>query len=146
MLRSEPAVKKAPSRHLVSTAKPLASNPPPNPYDSKCPTRIVLDRIADKWTVLVLGLLSQRPRRFNQLRREIDGLTQKMLSQTLKALERDGLVARKVIPSAPVTVEYSITPLGATLSATVDELQRWALDHIGEVVQAQRRYDAAAPR
>jgi DNA-binding HxlR family transcriptional regulator len=146
MLRSEPAVKKAPSRHLVSTAKPSASNPPPNPYDSKCPTRIVLDRIADKWTVLVLGVLSQRPLRFNQLRREIDGLTQKMLSQTLKALERDGLVARKVIPSAPVTVEYSITPLGATLSATVDELQRWARDHIGEVVQAQRRYDAAAPR
>jgi DNA-binding HxlR family transcriptional regulator len=145
MLRSEPAVKKAPSRHLVSTAKPSASNPPPNPYDSKCPTRIVLDRIADKWTVLVLGVLSQRPLRFNQLRREIDGLTQKMLSQTLKALERDGLVARKVIPSAPVTVEYSITPLGATLSATVDELQRWARDHIGEVVQAQRRYDAAAP-
>jgi DNA-binding HxlR family transcriptional regulator len=146
MLRSEPAVKKAPSRHLVSTAKPSASNPRPNPYDSKCPTRIVLDRIADKWTVLVLGVLSQRPLRFNQLRREIDGLTQKMLSQTLKALERDGLVARKVIPSAPVTVEYSITPLGATLSATVDELQRWARDHIGEVVQAQRRYDAAAPR
>jgi DNA-binding HxlR family transcriptional regulator len=146
MLRSESAVKKALSRHLVSTAKPLRSNLPPNPYDSKCPTRIVLDRIADKWTVLVLGLLSQRPRRFNQLRREIDGLTQKMLSQTLKALERDGLVARKVIPSAPVTVEYSITPLGATLSATVDELQRWASDHIGEVVQAQRRYDAGAPR
>jgi DNA-binding HxlR family transcriptional regulator len=146
MLRSEPAVKKAPSRHLVSTAKPSASNPRPNPYDSKCPTRIVLDRIADKWTVLVLGVLSQRPLRFNQLRREIDGLTQKMLSQTLKALERDGLVARKVIPSAPVTVEYSITPLGATLSATVDELQRWARDHIGEVVQAQRRFDAAAPR
>jgi DNA-binding HxlR family transcriptional regulator len=146
MLRSEPAVKKAPSRHLVSTAKPSASNPPPNPYDSKCPTRIVLDRIADKWTVLVLGVPSQRPLRFNQLRREIDGLTQKMLSQTLKALERDGLVARKVIPSAPVTVEYSITPLGSTLSATVDELQRWARDHIGEVVQAQRRYDAAAPR
>jgi DNA-binding HxlR family transcriptional regulator len=146
MFRSEPAVKKALSRHLVSTAKPRRSNLPPNPYDSKCPTRIVLDRIADKWTVLVLGVLSQRPLRFNQLRREIDGLTQKMLSQTLKALERDGLVARKVIPSAPVTVEYSITPLGATLSATVDELQRWARDHIGEVVQAQRRYDAAAPR
>ena len=104
----------------------------------------MLDRIADKWTVLVLGLLCQRPLRFNQLRREIDGLTQKMLSQTLKALERDGLVARKVIPTAPVTVEYSITPLGATLSATVDELQRWARDHIGEVVEAHRRYDADA--
>src|SRR5271166_5907557 len=84
MLRSDPAVKKALSRHLVSSAKLRASKRPPNPYDSKCPTRIVLDRIADKWTVLVLGLLSQRPLRFNQLRREIDGLTQKMLSQTLR--------------------------------------------------------------
>ena len=144
MLRPEGSIKKALPRHLVSAAKPGASKPP-NPYDSKCPTRVVLDRIADKWTVLVLGLLCQRPLRFNQLRREIDGLTQKMLSQTLKALERDGLVARKVIPTAPVTVEYSITPLGATLSATVDELQRWARDHIGEVLEAQRRYDCAAP-
>ena len=144
MLRSERSVKEALPGHLVSAAKPAASKPPPNPYDSKCPTRVVLDRIADKWTVLVLGLLCERPLRFNQLRREIDGLTQKMLSQTLKALERDGLVARKVIPSAPVTVEYSITPLGATLSATVDELQRWARDHIGEVVEAHRRYDADA--
>jgi len=67
-----------------------------------------------------------------------------MLSQTLKALERDGLVARRVMPTVPVAVEYSITPLGATLSAAVDELQRWARDHIGEVVKAQRRYDAGA--
>ena len=67
-----------------------------------------------------------------------------MLSQTLKALERDGLVTRKAFPTVPVTVEYSITPLGATLSATVDELQRWARDHIGEVVKAQRRYDSTA--
>ena len=144
MLRSERAVKKAPPRHLVSARKPRAARPPPNPYDSKCPTRVVLDRIADKWTVLVLGLLCQRPLRFNQLRREVDGLTQKMLSQTLKALERDGLVTRKAFPTVPVTVEYSITPLGATLSATVDELQRWARDHIGEVVKAQQRYDASA--
>jgi DNA-binding HxlR family transcriptional regulator len=102
----------------------------------------VLDRIADKWTVLVLGSLSEGPLRFNQLRREIDGLTQKMLSQTLKGLERDGLVSRKVTPTVPISVEYSITPLGATLSATVEELQRWARDHIGQVVEAQRRYDA----
>jgi DNA-binding HxlR family transcriptional regulator len=80
--------------------------------------------------------------RFNQLRRKIDGLTQKMLSQTLKALERDGLVSRKVKATVPVAVEYSITPLGARLSATVDELQRWARDHIGEVDSARRRYDS----
>ena len=143
MLRSEAAVKRALPRHLVSSAKPRDVKAPPNPFDSKCPTRVVLDRIADKWTVLVLGLLCKEPLRFNQLRREIDGLTQKMLSQTLKALERDGLVARKVTPTVPITVEYSITPLGETLSATVEELQRWARDHIGEVVKAQKRYDAA---
>ncbi len=145
MRQSERAVKKASSSQLVSAAKPRASQSPPNPYDSKCPTRVVLDRIGDKWTVLVLGLLCERPLRFNQMRRKIDGLTQKMLSQTLKALDRDGLVARKVNATMPVTVEYSITPLGATLAATVEELQRWARDHIEEVVQAQRRYDSATP-
>jgi DNA-binding HxlR family transcriptional regulator len=143
MLRFVSPVKKALSRHLVSSAKPRAGDLPPNPYDSKCPTRIVLDRIADKWTVLVLGLLCRGPLRFNQLRREIDGMTQKMLSQTLKGMERDGLITRTVKPTAPVTVEYAITPLGATLAAALDALQQWATDHIGEVVKAQHRYDAA---
>jgi DNA-binding HxlR family transcriptional regulator len=149
MLRSDDVVKKAPPRHLISAPKPrgakraVATLRDANPYDAKCPTRMVLDRIGDKWTVLVLGLLSRGPRRFNQLRREVDGLTQKMLSQTLKALERDGLVARKVTPSVPVMVEYSITLLGGTLAATVDELQRWARAHIAEVIKAQQRYDAA---
>jgi DNA-binding HxlR family transcriptional regulator len=141
MLRSDGAVKKAPVRHLISAAKPRGRKPAPNPYSAKCPTRLVLDRIGDKWTVLVLGLLSAQPQRFNALRRQIDGLTQKMLSQTLKTLERDGLVARKVIPTVPVNVEYSITPLGATLAVTLDGLQRWAQTHIGEVVAAQHRYD-----
>ena len=149
MLRSDTVVKKAPPRHLITAPKPRDAKRSANlrdadPYNAKCPTRVVLDRIGDKWTVLVLVLLSRGPRRFNQLRREVDGLTQKMLSQTLKALERDGLVARKVTPSVPVSVEYSITPLGATLAATVDELQRWARAHIAEVITAQRRYDAAA--
>jgi DNA-binding HxlR family transcriptional regulator len=143
MLRSADAVKKAPQRHLISAAKPHKAERSADPYNAKCPTRMVLDRIGDKWTVLVLGLLSARPLRFNQLRREIDGLTQKMLSQTLKALERDGLVTRKVTPTVPVSVEYSITPLGATLSATLDQLQLWARAHIGEVIKAQKRYDQA---
>ena len=124
MLRSEGSVKKTLQGHQVSPLKLQALTPPPNPYDSKCPTRIVLDRIADKWTVLVLGLVCNRPLRFNQLRREIDGLTQKMLSQTLKGLERDGLISRTVKPTAPVTVEYAITPLGATLAAALDALQQ----------------------
>lgn len=115
----------------------------PNVYDSNCPTRLVLDRIADKWAVLVLGLLAAEPQRFNQLRRRIDGLSQKMLSHTLESLERDGLVHRRAIPTVPVTVEYSITSLGRTLADTVDSLRIWAEANITEVQRAQKRYDKA---
>jgi DNA-binding HxlR family transcriptional regulator len=101
-----------------------------------------LDRIADKWAVLVLGLLADGPVRFNQLRRQIQGISQKMLSQTLKSLERDGLVSRKVTPTVPVTVEYAVTPLGRTLSATVDSLRIWAETHMEQVLLAQQQYDA----
>jgi DNA-binding HxlR family transcriptional regulator len=119
---------------------------PPNPYASDCPTRLVLDRVADKWTVLILGLLARKPTRFNELRRAVQGISQKMLAQTLRALERDGLVQRKVIATVPVTVEYSITPLGRTLSATVDALRKWAEKHIDEVTASQLRYDKMASR
>ena len=84
-----------------------------NPYSSDCPTRMVLDRVADKWAVL--GLLMDGPVRFNSLRRTVEGISQKMLSQTLKSLERDGLVSRKAIATVPVTVECAITPLGSGL-------------------------------
>ena len=112
-----------------------------NAYAAACPTRLVLDRIADKWAVLLLGLLAKEPMRFNQLKREVEGISQKMLSQSLKNLERDGLVSRKATPTVPVTVEYSITPLGETLSATVDPLRVWAENHIEQVLTSQRRYD-----
>lgn len=118
----------------------------PNAYDSNCPTRQVLDRVADKWTVLILLLLARKPTRFNELRRAIDGISQKMLAQTLRTLERDGLVNRKVIATVPVTVEYSITALGRTLSTTVDALRKWAEKHIADVTAAQLRYDKTAPR
>jgi DNA-binding HxlR family transcriptional regulator len=120
--------------------------PNPDAYAATCPTRLVLDRVADKWAVLILGLLRDEPVRFNQLRRQIQGISQKMLSQTLKSLERDGLVSRKAIPTVPVTVEYSITPLGGTLSATVDSLRIWAETHIDKVLKAQKQYDAGAHR
>lgn len=115
-----------------------------NTYAAACPTRMVLDRIADKWTVLVLGLLMEGPVRFNQLRRRIDGISQKMLSQTLKSLERDGLVHRHASPTVPVTVEYSMTPLGGTLAATLEGLRRWAETHMDDVLTAQRQYDGPA--
>lgn len=115
-----------------------------NPYSSDCPTRMVLDRIADKWAVLVLGLLMDGPVRFNSLRRVVQGISQKMLSQTLKSLERDGLVSRKAIATVPVTVEYAVTPLGRTLAAPVDALRIWAETHMDEVIANQQRYDAEA--
>ena len=117
-----------------------------NVYDANCPTRLVLDRIADKWSVLVLGLLAQEPIRFNELRRRIDGISQKVLAQALRQLERDGLISRKVTPTVPVTVEYAITPLGRTLSKTVDALSAWAEKHFPDVQRAQQSYDRQAVR
>ena len=113
-----------------------------NPYSADCPTRQILDRVGDKWAVLILLLLRGEPMRFNQLRRAIEGISQKMLSQVLKSLERDGLVKRRAIATVPVTVEYSITPLGKTLAAAVDPLRDWAETNLKEVLAAQRRYDA----
>jgi DNA-binding HxlR family transcriptional regulator len=92
--------------------------------------------------VLILLLLRQEPKRFNQLRRAIEGISQKMLSQVLKSLERDGLIRRRAIATVPVTVEYSLLPLGATLAAAVDPLRDWAEKNLKEVLAAQRRYDA----
>jgi DNA-binding HxlR family transcriptional regulator len=95
-------------------------------YSAQCPTRQVLDRIADKWAVLILGALSPAPLRFNALLRRIDGVSQKVLSQTLKRLERDGLVSRKAFATVPVTVEYAVTPLGKTLTDSLAVIVQWA--------------------
>ncbi len=135
-------VKNAPSRNLVSQRKPPAA--PPDPYAAGCPTRLLLDRIGDKWMVLTLSLIRDKPRRFNTLRRDIEGVTQKMLSQTLKQMERDGLITRTVLPTMPVSVEYAITPLGQTLAAVLDGLQLWARDHIADVLAARQLYDGSA--
>lgn len=113
-------------------------------YSINCPTRMVLDRVADKWALLALRLVSIKPHRFNELRRKIEGVSQKVLSQTLKKLERDGLINRKAFATVPVTVEYSITPLGATLRQVADGLSHWAESNIEAVLEAQRRYDQAA--
>jgi DNA-binding HxlR family transcriptional regulator len=114
----------------------------PNAYAAECPTRQILDRIGDKWAVLILILIREEPMRFNALRRTIEGISQKMLSQVLKSLERDGLIKRRVFATVPVTVEYSITPLGQTLAAAVDPLRDWAEENLKEVLSAQRRNDA----
>ncbi len=111
-------------------------------YDPNCPTRVVLDQIADKWTVLVLGALDAGPMRFNALKRRLQGISQKMLGQALRNLERNGLVTRSAFPTVPVTVEYALTPLGTRLTEPVNALRSWAESHIGQIVAAQRTFDA----
>ncbi|MDQ3410526.1 MAG: helix-turn-helix transcriptional regulator [Chloroflexota bacterium] len=115
-----------------------------NVYVADCPSRQVLDLVSDKWTVLIVSLLVKRPYRFGELRRAIGGISQKMLTQTLRNLERDGLVGRRVFPSVPVTVEYSLTPLGETLSAPLAVICTWAEDHM-DSVHAARASDQAPP-
>ena len=119
-----------------------------NAYAASCPTRQALDRIADKWTVLIIGLLGQRPHRFGELLRGIDGISQKMLTQTLRSLEFDGLVSRRVEPTVPVTVEYSLTATGRTLTEPLDAIRRWAEQHVEAVLAARSRNRprTAAPR
>jgi DNA-binding HxlR family transcriptional regulator len=103
---------------------------------------MVLDRLADKWALLILDRLGQETLRFNQLRRDIKGVSQKVLSQTLKKLERDGLVSRTVYPTVPVSVEYALTPLGRTLTDSVSALAHWAEHNMDAVIAAQQAYDA----
>jgi DNA-binding HxlR family transcriptional regulator len=110
-----------------------------NAYFANCPTRQALDRLADKWTVLVVGLLEQRPHRFGELLRSIDGISQKMLTQTLRSLELDGLVDRRVKATVPVTVEYSLTATGRTLTEPLDAIRRWAEQHIERILAARKR-------
>lgn len=115
-------------------------------FDTDCPTRPVLSQLADKWTVLVLGALAGGPLRFNVLKRRLQGISQKMLGQTLRELERNGLVTRQAFPTVPVTVEYTLTPLGQDLASPVGAFRVWIESHIGQIVTAQRRYDSAVPR
>jgi len=115
-----------------------------NPYLATCPTRQVLDCIADKWAALVVGLLMGGTRRFGELRREIQGVSQKMLTQTLRSLERDGIVRREVYATVPPKVEYSLTTLGESLAVTLDALRLWAERNIEDVLRHRESFDATA--
>ena len=108
-----------------------------------CPSRLILDRIADKWTTLIIGILAQaKHRRFNELRRMIGGISQKMLTQTLRDLERDGLVRRTIYAEIPPRVEYELTALGHTLCGPLGSLTQWAHDNFEEVKKAQAEFDS----
>jgi DNA-binding HxlR family transcriptional regulator len=111
-------------------------------FSALCPTRLVLNRIADKWTVLVVILLQDGTKRFSHLQREIDGISQKMLTQTLRGLERDGLVTRKVHATVPPKVEYALTPLGHTLKDMLYAIKTWSETNIESVLKAQQAYDS----
>jgi DNA-binding HxlR family transcriptional regulator len=110
----------------------------PNVLSAQCPTRMVLDLIADKWTTLVIYLLSQGTKRYGALQREIGGISQKMLTQTLRKLEEDGLVKRTIYPEVPPRTEYTLTELGTTLREPLGALCRWAEIHITEVEKARQ--------
>lgn len=109
-----------------------------------CPARLVLDRIGDKWAMLIVNRLADGPQRFNALRKQIGGISQKMLSQTLKNLERDGLITRTAIATVPVTVEYAVTPLGQGLAGIVGQLTSWAEDNLTPILTARARFAAEA--
>ena len=116
------------------------------PYQADCPTRRILDRIGDRWTVLIVGILGEGDARFSELRRRIEGVSQKMLTQTLRNLERDGLVVRTVYPEVPVRVVYSLTEAGRTLQGPLRALQDWSIEHLSDVSASQVAYDASTAR
>jgi len=110
--------------------------------DSQCPSRLVLDRIADKWTALIIQILARGTMRYAGLQREIGGISQKMLTTTLRILERDGFCTRKVFPTVPPRVEYELTALGRDLLVPVKALGGWAIANRERVDAARRRFDA----
>ncbi|WP_216892922.1 winged helix-turn-helix transcriptional regulator [Nocardia alni] len=114
-----------------------------SPYRADCPTRRILDRIGDRWTVLIVVSLWDGTARFSELRRRIEGISQKMLTQTLRGLERDGLVQRTVHTEVPIRVEYTLTEAGRTLCEPLRALQEWAVAHLGDVSASQEAYDRA---
>ncbi len=113
-------------------------------FDPDCPTRVVLDRIGDKWTALVIGALEDGSLRFTQLRARIGGVAPKVLTQTLRAMERDGLLTRTVHAQVPPRVDYELTPLGASLTAPIATLTDWAETHLTQILTSREAYDDAA--
>ncbi|WP_204162035.1 winged helix-turn-helix transcriptional regulator [Rathayibacter sp. VKM Ac-2803] len=121
--------------------KPATDLPDLDPYAAGCPSRRLLDRIGDRWTVLVVGALGDGPLRFSAIRRTVEGVSQKMLTQTLRGLERDGLVTRTVYAEVPPRVEYELTAAGRTLQEPLKALERWSIEHFGQVAASWETYD-----
>jgi DNA-binding HxlR family transcriptional regulator len=115
---------------------------PWDPYEQDCPSRRLLDRIGDRWTVLIVVALDPGPQRFSALAARVGGISQKMLTQTLRSLERDGFVTRTLYPEIPPRVEYELTTLGRSLLGPLRALEEWAVENMSEVVVHQGEYQA----
>lgn len=113
----------------------------PECFSSDCPSRALFDQIADKWSMMVLVALDNGPERFNAIRRRLEGVTQKALTQCLRRLERNGLVERQVVSLSPVAVQYQITPLGRTLQRPLLQLHEWTLTALPDVETARTNFD-----
>jgi DNA-binding HxlR family transcriptional regulator len=114
-----------------------------NCYDSRCKTRAILGHVTGRWGGLVLGSLIDGTRRYSEIRVRVDGISEKMLAQTLRDLERDGLLIRRQYPTVPPRVDYSLTPAGIEVARRVRDLMTWLEEHVGELVAAQRRHERA---
>jgi DNA-binding HxlR family transcriptional regulator len=114
----------------------------PDPATEDCrAVSSILARVGDKWTVLIVVLLGDGPKRFNEIRRMVGGISQRMLTFTLRGLERDGLVTRTVFPTTPQRVDYELTKLGGTLWEAVESLSSWARTHVGEILTSREQFD-----
>jgi DNA-binding HxlR family transcriptional regulator len=118
---------------------------PDTVYRADCPSRTILDQLADKWSMLVLAVLSE-PRRFNAIKRRLDGITQRVLTQTLRKLERNGMVTRSILPGRVLGVEYARTHLGESLQKPFSELYEWTVHNMAEIQHQQQRYDEMQDR
>ena len=115
----------------------------PDPATEDCRAlSSILARVGDKWTVLIVALLGDRPKRFNKIRRMVGGISPRMLTFTLRGLERDGLVTRTVFPTTPQRVDYELTKLGSTLWEAVEPLSSWARAHASEILTSREQFDA----
>jgi DNA-binding HxlR family transcriptional regulator len=132
----EPPASTGEPSELVSGPSEPASEP------STCRAREVLQRVGDKWSMLVIDLLGQGTKRFSELHRAVDGITARMLTVTLRGLERDGIVTRTIYPVIPPRVEYTLTPMGRTLLDAIGQLVAWADSHLPEIEAARAAYDA----
>ena len=134
---------------MVDTEQPTgthkAGEMAPDPYSRNCPSRPLLKSLGDLWTVLVIGALhhADRPQRFKEISVQVDGISTKMLTQTLRGLERDGLLERHQYPEIPPRVTYELTDSGKGLAEALAHVEAWATEHLGTVSEARARYDAA---